>query len=92
LESRSTVGVDLGRGALRLLWQCVRVPTLTLLIILEPVVRVVFGLLALLGVLTALFWKLVGPPHFPFVLVLSISVGFGLALMLYHKVICLLQA
>jgi hypothetical protein len=92
LESRSTTAIDVGRGILWLLWQGIRVPTLTLLVILEPVVSVVLGLFALFGVLTALFWKLVGPPHFPFVLVLSISVGFGLALMLYHKVIRLLQA
>jgi hypothetical protein len=46
-----------------------------LLSVLEPVVGFVFGSLALLGVLTALFWRLVGPAHFPFLLVLGISLG-----------------
>jgi hypothetical protein len=46
--------------------------------------------LALLGVLTAFFWKLVGPPHFPFFLVLGISLGFEFALVLYHAFLRLL--
>jgi hypothetical protein len=61
-----------------------------LLVILEPVVSFVLGSLALLGVLTALFWKLVGPPHFPFFLVLGISLSFELALILYHALLRLL--
>ncbi|MGB6603286.1 MAG: hypothetical protein WBE65_03210 [Steroidobacteraceae bacterium] len=36
------------------------------LVILEPVVRFILGALALLGVLTALFFKIYGVPHFPF--------------------------
>lgn len=77
-------------GILWVLWQCVRVPTLLLLTILEPLVSVVLSALALLGVLTAFFWKLVGPPHFPFFLVLGVSLGFELALVLYHALLRLL--
>jgi hypothetical protein len=83
---------DLGRCILWLLWQCVRVPALLLLVTLEPVVSFVLGSLALLGVLTAFFWKLVGPPHFPFFLVLGISLGFELALVVYHTLLRLLGA
>ena len=83
---------DLGRCILWLLWQCFRVPAVLLLVILEPVVSFVLSVLALLGVLTALFWKLVGPPHFPFFLVLGISLGFELALVLYHTLLRLLGA
>lgn len=83
---------DLGRCILWLLWQCVRVPAVLLLVILEPVVSFVLSALALLGVLTALFWKLLGPPHFPFFLVLSISLGFELALALYRALLRLLGA
>ena len=74
-------------NTLRLLWQGIRLPTFLLLSILEPVVSFVLGSLALLGVLTAIFWKLVGPPHFPFFLVLGISLGFELVLILYRKLL-----
>ncbi len=91
MESKPISAVDLGRWIIWLLWQCIRVPALLLLVILEPVVSFVLGLLALLGVLTAFFWKFFGPPHFPFVLVLSITLGFGLALLLYYKLLHLLR-
>ena len=66
--------------SLWLLWQAIRLPTFLFLSILEPVVGLVLGSLALLGVLTALFWRFVGPPHFPFLLVLGVSLGFELVL------------
>jgi hypothetical protein len=68
-----------------LLWQGLRLPTFLLLSILEPVVSFILGSLALLGVLTAFFWRFVGPPHFPFLSVLSASLGFELVLIVYHK-------
>jgi hypothetical protein len=37
-------------------------------------------LLALLGILMALFWKVTGYPHFPFLFVLGTSLGLGLML------------
>jgi len=91
-EHRPASAVDLGWFILWLLWQCVRVPALLLLVTLEPVVSFVLSALALLGVLTALFWKLTGPRHFPFFLVLGISLGFQLALILYHALLRLLGA
>jgi hypothetical protein len=50
----------------------------------------VLGALALLGVLTALFWKFFGPPNFPFFLMLGISLGLELALIVYRKLLRLL--
>jgi hypothetical protein len=73
--------------SLWLLWQGIRLPTFLLLSILEPVVSLVLGSLALLGVLTAFFWMFVGPPHFPFLLVLGVSLGFELVLVVYHKLL-----
>ena len=70
-----------------LLWQGIRLPMFLLLAILEPVVSLVLGSLALLGVLTAFFWRLVGPPHFPFLLVLGVSLSFELALIVYQKLL-----
>jgi hypothetical protein len=64
----------------------------TISIAYGPVVGLVLGSLALLGVLTALFWRFVGPPHFPFLLVLGVSLGFELALILYRKLLGVLSA
>lgn len=72
---------------LRVLWHGVRLPVLMLLVILQPVVSFVLGGAALLGVLMTLFWKLVGPPTFPFWTMLTISVGLGFALVLYQALI-----
>jgi len=89
-DSRPTIAADLGRCALWVGWQCIRLPLFLFLLVLEPVVTLVLGALALLGVLTALFWKFFGPPDFPFLLMLSISLGFELALIVYHKLLRLL--
>lgn len=89
-DSRPTIAAYLGRGALWVVWQCVRLPLFLFLLVLEPVVTLVLGALALLGVLTALFWKFFGPPNFPFLLMLSISLGLELALIIYHKLLRLL--
>lgn len=90
-DSRPTIAADLGRCIFWAFWQCIRVPLFLLLVTLEPVVTFVFGSLALLGVLTALFWKFLGPPHFPFLLVISISLGLQLVLILYHKLLHVLS-
>ena len=70
-----------------MIWLLGRLPAFTLLGILAPVVRLLLGSLALLGVLTALFWKLVGPPHFPFIPVLVASICCGLALASYDALL-----
>jgi hypothetical protein len=77
--------------SLWLQWQGIRLPTFLLLAILEPVVSLVLGSLALLGVLTAFFWRFVGPPHFPFLLVLGVSLGFELVLIIYRKLLGVLS-
>jgi hypothetical protein len=53
---------DVGRDALWLLWKSLSLPVFILLATLEPVVSFVLGSLALLGVLTALFFKSIGAP------------------------------
>lgn len=92
VDERASGTGDLLRCMLWLLWQCIRVPAFLLLSILEPLVSLVLSALALLGVLTAFFWKFVGPPHFPFFLVLGVSLGFEFALVLYHALLRLLGA
>jgi hypothetical protein len=78
---------DLLRDTLRLLWYALRLPVFMFLAILEPVVRSLLGALALLGVLTALFFAFYGVPHFPFALMLGVSVGFGLMLAGYYALL-----
>ena len=79
---------DWAMGSLRLVWRLIRLPILTFLVILQPVVGLVIGGLALLGVLMSFFFKLSGAaPHFPFLMMLAISVGFGLALIGYEALI-----
>jgi hypothetical protein len=90
-ENRLTIAGGLLRGTRRLLWHAVRLPVLMLLTILEPVVRFILGALALLGVLTALFFRLYGVPHFPFAFMLGASVGFGLMLAGYYALLRVLD-
>jgi hypothetical protein len=71
----------------RSLWFLVRLPVFTLLVILEPVVALVFGGLALAGVLTTIFFVLVHAPHFPAWTMLTISICFGLALIFYETLL-----
>ena len=71
-------------------WRLVRLPIVTLLVILQPVVSLVFGGLALLGVLMTLFSALIRLPHFPTWTMLTLSVGFGLAVRLYRGLILIL--
>ena len=62
-----------------------------MLVILEPLVTLAFAALALLGLLTTLFFYLVGPPHFPLWTMLALSLGFAIALVPYHALIRLLS-
>lgn len=80
----------LWRKALGWSWRLVRLPVVTLLVILEPVVSLVFGGLALLGVLMTLFHTLIRLRHFPTWTMLTLSVGFGLAVRLYRGLILIL--
>jgi len=86
-ENRLPTAGDLLRGTHRFLWRALRLPVYVFLVILEPVVRFILGTLALLGVLTALFFKFYGVPHFPFVLMLGVSVGLGLILVGYYALL-----
>ena len=75
------------RTGLRVSWLLVRLPAFTLLTILAPVVHYLLGSLALLGVLMAMFWKLVGPADFPFIPILAGAIGCGLALAGYEALL-----
>lgn len=78
-------------GLLLILWQAVRIPALALLVILEPLVRVILAGAALLIVLTALFYRALGMPHFPFWTMLAFGIGSALLLALYYALLRLLS-
>ncbi|TLZ52841.1 MAG: hypothetical protein E6K21_00270 [Gammaproteobacteria bacterium] len=68
-----------------------RIPAVMLLVILEPIVAFACGALALLGVLTTLFFALLHVPHFPTGTMLAVSIGFALILVLYEGLIRVLS-
>ena len=79
------------RTAIRAIWCILRLPIVTALAILEPLVSIVFNGLALLGVLTIIFYKLIGLPHFPTWTMLGLSIGFALVVTLYRGLILILS-
>jgi hypothetical protein len=87
------VGVDSRHSvpATRWLWRLACLPVLLLLLVLEPLISFLLAGLALLGLLTTLFFYLVGSPEFPVWTMLALSIGFALALVPYHALIRLLS-
>jgi hypothetical protein len=84
--------VDLLRAAGGTLWWAVRVPLLGILTLLEPVVRVVFGLAMVLGIFAAVMLELsAAGPRFPFLGMLAVSLCFGAALFAYYGLLALLS-
>jgi hypothetical protein len=81
-----TVGADSANSVhpTRWFWRLACLLVLMLLVILEPLVTFTFAALALLGLLTTLFFHLIGPPDFPRWTMLALSLGFALALVPYH--------
>jgi hypothetical protein len=77
---------------IRWLWRAACLPVLMVLVILERLVTFVLGALALLGLLTTLFFYLVGPPEFPVWTMLALSLGFAIALVPYHALVGLLSS
>lgn len=73
--------------ALRAVWAGVRLPVLTLLVILEPLVRFALSALALLLVLTALFLEVASTRAIPFWGMLGTAVGCVALLALYQGLI-----
>jgi hypothetical protein len=76
---------------IRWLWRVACLPVLMVLVILEPLVTFAFSTLALLGLLTTLFFCFVGPPDFPLWTMLALSLGFAIALVPYYALIRMLS-
>lgn len=79
-------------NTLRLLWRLVRLPLLGVLTLLEPVVRYIFSIVMVLGIITSVVFEIsAAGPRFPFLAMLALSFGFGIALFLYYGLIALLS-
>jgi hypothetical protein len=90
-EERS-VAASVALGILWILWHAVRIPTLAILLILEPVVTLVLWGAALLGLLTSLLFEFSGvAPDFPLAFMLCMSVGCAVLVMAYHALLNLLS-
>ena len=88
---KSTVS-RIASSALWVAWQTVRLPLLAVLVTLEPVVSVVLGGLALLGLLVGAFLEFSGAaPRFPFLGMVAFSVGCVVLLAIYHAAIAWLS-
>jgi hypothetical protein len=74
----------------RVLRKAVGLPIVGMLLLLEPVVRLVCGSLLVLGIFAAIAFELsAAGPRFPFLQVLGISLSFGAILVLYYFLISL---
>ena len=100
MESQETNTLSMGGIALRTigavlyaLSAAIRLPVLTLLVILEPLVRVLLAGLALLLVLVAILLELTAPPglHVPFWGMLATGIGCAWTLALYYWLLRLLS-
>jgi len=65
----------------------IRLPVLMLLVVLEPIVCFACAGLALLGILTTVFFRLVDPVHFPTWTMFFLSAGFVCVLVAYEALI-----
>ena len=90
-ERRSHTLVGVFTVSLWLLWQAIRLPVVTFLVILEPIANFILSALALLATLTAIFWEWVHPKGFPFFTLLVFALGCVALLALYHALIRLLS-
>jgi hypothetical protein len=79
-------------AAVRLMWRAGRLPLLGVLTLIEPVIRAVFSLAMVLGIFAAIVFEFsAAGPRFPFLGVLALSLGFGLALVAYYGLMSLVS-
>jgi len=78
-------------AAARFARQVVSRPLFALMTLLEPIVAKVLSFALVLGVFTSIVFEFsaVGP-QFDFLRMLALSLGFGIALVLYHGLLALL--
>jgi hypothetical protein len=79
--------------SLRWAWNAFRLPTLAVVLLLEPLVCGLLSALAVLGALCALFFEfVVRIPHYPFWLMIGVSTGLAGLMIPYYLVVRLLSS
>lgn len=74
VRDRGCVAAAVARSLLWFAWQLVRLPIFSLLVVFEPIARLVFSGLSLLAILTAfLFEASSAAPRFPFWGMIAVS-------------------
>lgn len=89
---QTTSAQSVATAAARFAWQLVRPPLFTLLTLLEPVIREVLSLAMVLGIFATIVFELsAAGPQFEFLKMLALSLGFGVALVLYYGLLALVS-
>lgn len=92
MKAEESTAACIARCSLRFAWDVVRLPIFSVLLIFEPIVRLVLSWLTLLAVLTAFLFESSGAaPGFPFWGMIAFSVGCALALTGYYALLSLLS-
>lgn len=79
-------------AAARLMWPLLRLPLVALLTLIEPLMRFVFGLSMLVGIVAAIAFEISSlGPRFPFLGMFALSLGSGMILFLYYGLLALLS-
>ena len=87
-RARAPLALGLLAALLWVVWQALRLPILTLLVLFEPIVNFVLSAVGLLVALTAFFWKFAdSKPGFPFWTIIAASLACVLVLVLYHALL-----
>ena len=87
-QRESITAVDIAMAALSLLWQSIRIPIFAVLRLAEPLIRLMLGVLGLLSMLAAVFYKFFSAlAHPPFWSLVGFGVACGLALLLYEALL-----
>src|ERR1017187_2150572 len=75
-----------GQDTLSVALHAIRLTVFAILAVFEPIIRVALSLLALVGICLSVFNRyVVYAPHFPFWLVIGISMGCAVALAMYRS-------
>jgi hypothetical protein len=91
-DRKAPRGWIFARSILWVIWHVVRLPALALLLVLEPFVSLILTGFGFLGIVVACILKFSGDlPHFPFWLMMALSICAILALMAYQALVRLLS-
>jgi hypothetical protein len=79
------------KNAIRFFWKLLRLSIVAVLLLFEPILRVVCAVVMVFGILAAVVLKAsaIGP-HFPMLGMLVLVAGSGVLLFVYHGLIALL--